>query len=72
MYSLGFRTERKTQDGLTIVSMYINKQWEDYILANEPEIPEGEPNFGLYHKHPTDQYCYWTDCQKILERAVII
>ena len=59
--ALGQRTNRTTPTGHCIISLRVGPRWQDWCLANQ--IPEGQPDFGIFEYTPEDQFCFWRDPQ---------
>ena len=63
MIALGQRTSRTAITGHYIVSLRVGTRWQDWCLGNQ--IPEGQPDFGVFEYEPADQFCFWRDPQTL-------
>jgi hypothetical protein len=66
MYALGMITTSipdKTQ-----IALFVKEKWEYYNLKNT--IPQGFPEWGLFHYHENSKECYWVNPITIIERAI--
>jgi hypothetical protein len=61
MMALGLRTSRTATTGHSIISLRVGNGWRDWSLGNQ--IPEGQPDFGVFEFVPDGQFCYWRDVQ---------
>jgi hypothetical protein len=59
MMALGMKTSRTAMTGHCIISLRVDNGWREWCLGNQ--IPEGQPEFGVFEYVPDDQFCYWRD-----------
>jgi hypothetical protein len=65
MYAIGIIQQEKSATGHYNVLLLIEKEWKIYTLANQSEIPQDFPDFGLFKFDKEDQFCFWTNPNKL-------